>query len=247
MLVLIRTELIKLTTSRAPWLLAGGAVALTTILALQAVLRAGLNGAPSIGTAGATLAVVDALGRGALVALVVGVLVVTTEFRYHTITSTLLQVPGRVRLGIAKGVAAAAVGLALGIVGLLVVTAVGVGSAAMTADLLNVDIALRAAGLVATYPLYALLGVAVGALLSRSQPLAVILPLAWLLGLEALVLNLLPTSVLPWSWGATAAALQNAGNVDAILPVWLGTVTILAYVLALFAAGTARISRNDIT
>lgn len=247
MLILVRTELLKLATTRAPWLLAGGAVALTTTLALQAVLRAGLSGAPSIGTAGAVLAVVDALGRGALFALVVGVLVVTTEFRYHTITMTLLQAPDRVRLGIAKGFAAAAVGLGLGIVGLLVVTAVGVGSAAMTADLLNVDFALRAAGLVTTYPLYALLGAAAGALLSSNQQLAVMLPLAWILGLEEVLLSLLPQPVTPWSWGATVAALQNAGDVEAILPVWLGTATISSYVLTLLAAGTARISRIDVT
>ena len=72
LLVLVRTELLKLGTTRAPWLLAGGALALTVLLALQPVTRAGRDGAPSIGTVGAALGVLDALGRGALVALLVG-------------------------------------------------------------------------------------------------------------------------------------------------------------------------------
>ena len=115
LLVLVRTELLKLGTTRAPWLLAGGTLALTVLLALQPVTRAGRDGAPSIGTVGAALGVLDALGRGALVALLVGVLVVTAEFRHQTVGTSLLQTPNRIQLVVAKSAASSLVGLALGL------------------------------------------------------------------------------------------------------------------------------------
>jgi len=74
MRTLIRTELLALRTTRLPWLLLAGAVLLTTAIAVDAVLGAGTNGAPSIGTAGAMLAVLGAAGRGNLVILLLGVL-----------------------------------------------------------------------------------------------------------------------------------------------------------------------------
>ena len=61
--VLVCTELLKLGTTRAPWVVAAGALVLTTLLALQPVTRAGRDGAPSIGTAGAALGVIDAALR----------------------------------------------------------------------------------------------------------------------------------------------------------------------------------------
>ena len=181
LLVLVRTELLKLGTTRAPWLLAGGTLALTFLLALQPVTRAGRDGAPSLGTVGAALGVIDAVGRGALVALLLGVLVVTSEFRHKTAGTTLLQTPNRTQLVIAKAAASSVVGLALGIAALLVVLAIGTVSGALRPELVNSDIAVRVLGLALTYPLYALLGVAVGALLNKNQPLAVILPTVWLL------------------------------------------------------------------
>jgi hypothetical protein len=247
-LVLVRTELLKLATTRAPWLLVAGAPVLTAFLALQPVMQAGRNGKPSLGTAGAALAVIDGLAHGALVALVVGVLTVTTEFRFATVTGSLLEVPTRVRLMAAKGLTAALVGVVLAAFGAAVVAVVGVLGGALRTDLVNVDIALRALGLVTTYPVFAVLGVAVGAALPRSQPVAVILPVAWLLGLEALLLSsLLPAGALRWSLSGTVAALQNAGNVPEVLPMWLGAALLLGAIAALWLSGTARLARIDIS
>ena len=49
----------------------------------------------------------DALGRGALVALLLGVLMVTSEFRHQTVTASLLQSPRRGRVVTAKALTAA--------------------------------------------------------------------------------------------------------------------------------------------
>ncbi len=52
-------------------------LALTALLGVQPVLKAGRNGVPSIGTVGAELAVLDVMGRGGVTALAIGVLIMT--------------------------------------------------------------------------------------------------------------------------------------------------------------------------
>lgn len=247
MLVLLRTELLKLSTTRAPWILSAGTLAATTVLAVQPVVGAGRNGVPSIGTAGAALGVLDATGRGVLGALLIGVLVVTTEFRHRTVTASLLQVPGRTRVMGAKALTGVVVGSALGALSLAVVLAVGITVGALRVDVVTLDVVLRGAGLLLAHPLYGLLGVAVGSLLSAVQPVAVVLPLAWLLGLEGLVLSLASPTAALWSIGGTTAALENSGTVPRVLPIWLGGSLLLAYCLLLLAAGVLRVHRADIT
>jgi len=102
-------------------------------------------------------------------------------------------------------------------------------------------------GLVLTYPLYALLGVAVGALLTRNQPLAVIVPMVWLLGVEGLAMSALPRPAGTWSIEGVTGALQHAGNVPYLLPVWLGGAALLSYALLLLAGGAFQLNRTDIT
>jgi len=174
---LVRSELLKLGTTRMPWLLVLATSLATLVLAVQPIARAGRGGAPSLGTAGAALGVLDAMGQAALGALLVGVLVVTTDFRHGTVATFLLQAPDRVRLLVAKVLTALLLGLGLGLVSLLVVSAFGILSGAWGGGLINGPSALAGLGLLLTYPLYALVGTAVGALLRRNQPLAVLLPL----------------------------------------------------------------------
>jgi ABC-2 type transport system permease protein len=246
MLILIRTELLKLRSTRWPMILAVIALAATALLALQPVLKAG-RGAPSVGTIGATLGVLDAMARGALVALVIGALVVTSEFRHQTITASFLQVPERAKLVTAKAAAAVLVGLALGVACFAIALLMGAVSGALQPELVNGDVALRAMGHILTYPAYALLGAGIGALLHVNQPLAVVVPAIWLVGLEGLVLAALPQPVQAWSIGGATAGLQNSGTVPMVLPVWLGAVALVAYGLILLSAGGLRVVRADIS
>ena len=246
MRILVRTELLKLATIRGPWILTFMALALTTLLAAQPVLNAGRTG-PSIGTVGAELAVLGAMGRGALVTLVIGVLIMTSEFRHQTVTASLLSSPRRAELINAKAVTAALVGLLFGAATMIIVVAIGTLSGAMQLNLINGDVALRGFGLLLTYPLYALIGVGIGALLARNQPLAVILPVLWLLWLEGFSMSAVGHGLLLWSIGGTAAALQNAGNLPQVLPIWLGGGVLLAYALLFLISGAVRVSRADIS
>ena len=247
MLTLLRTEMLKLATTRWPWILVALALAATLVQALQPVYKSGRDGDPSLGTVLAELEVLDALSRGALVALLLGVLMVTSEFRHNTVTVSLLQSPRRGRVVTAKALIAMSVGLGLGLAALAIVLAVGLVSGAIQPQLVNGDIALRVVGLVLTYPLYALLGTATGCLIPRNQPLAVVIPVLWLAGLESLALSSIPQSMRVWSFLGTTAALQNAGDVPLVLPIWAGAGALLGYALLLLGAGALRVARADIS
>lgn len=247
MLSLLRTEMLKLTTTRWPWVLAAVTLAATVVQALQPVYKSGRDGDPTLGTVSAELAVLDALSHGALVALLLGVLIVTSEFRHNTVTASLLQSPRRGRVVTAKALIAVSVSLALGVAACSIVLAVGLVSGAIQPPLVNGDIVLRAVGLVLTYPMYALLGTAIGCLLARNQPLAVVIPVVWLAGLEGLALSPVAQSVRVWSFLGTTAALQNAGDVPQVLPIWIGAGALLGYGLLLLGAGALRVARADIS
>jgi ABC-2 type transport system permease protein len=243
---LLATEWLKLRTVRAPWLLAAAAVAITLVLAVQPVLQAG-RGGPSIGTAGALLGVLGATGRGPLVALAFGALLVTGEYRHATLTATLLATPDRARLLGAKALTALLGGLVLGALSVLTALAVATAAGAVRADLVHADVLARVAGLLLAHPLYGLLGLGAGALLARFPATAVLLPLAWLLFLEGLVVGGMGRHLLPWSLGGATAALANAGDLPGVLPIWAGALLLTGFAAVLAVAGTARLTRSDIT
>jgi ABC-2 type transport system permease protein len=245
MTTLVGTELLKLRTVRAPMALIATGVAVTVFLAVQSVAGSGADGAPSIGTAAARLAVLSAAAHAQLVALVVGILTVTAERRHGTLTATLLQTPRRVRLMAAKGIAAGLVGLAMGLLSLVCVVLVGLGSGALQAPLINVDVVLVAVGQLVGCSLYGLLGVGIGALLWRSPPVAVLLPVAWLLLLESYLGAFAPV-IGRWLPGQLTSALANSGELPGLVGVWAGGVGLLGYGLVLLAAGTRWLVRSDV-
>jgi hypothetical protein len=227
---LVHAELLALRTTRAPLALVSGAILLTAVLAVTPVIEAGKAGNPSIGTAGALLAVLGASGRGCVAALLLGVLTVTAEFRYHTVTATFLRTPLRARLLAAKAAAATLLGTVVAVGNLLVVLAIGLPTGAVQPGMLNPDILLREAGLLVIY-----------------QPVAVVLPIAWVLFAEDLLLHLLPQAAAPWSLGGVTAALANSGDYPRVLTMPVGAAALLGYALLLIVLGAARVVHRDIT
>ena len=173
----------------------------------------------------------DALGRGALVALLVGVLVVTSEFRHQTVRTSLLQTPNRIQLVTAKSAASSLVGLALGLAAL----ADRAGRSALLSGALQPRAgqlryrAPRDSGLVLTYPLYALLGAAVGALLRSNQPLAVVIPVIWLGRAGGVRPVCRATERRIWSFlGTSPPPCNTQATCRYVLPVWVGAGALLA-------------------
>src|SRR3954463_14399560 len=187
MMALVRTELSKLTTIRPPWRLGIGAIAFVAVSAIYTIAGAGRREAPSVGTTGFALNLLAGYRRGSLLAMVLGTLVVTTEYRHGTITSSVLRTPDRGRLAAAKALLVTLVSTALGVLGLLTVLALGAVAGALPAALLSPDLTVRALGLLLTYPAYGLIGLGVGTILPRYDALAAILPAAWVLFLEDFV------------------------------------------------------------
>jgi ABC-2 type transport system permease protein len=243
---LLRTELLKLTTVRAPWLLATSTVILAAVSAVLSVAGAGQRQAPSIGTTGAVLALLGGYGHGALLAMMFGALAVTTEYRHGTVTSTLLRTPRRVRPAVARALLVAAVTTGTGLLGLLACFGVAVAAGALGPGLLTGDLALRVVGLLAAYPAYGLVGLGVGMALPRHHAATALLPAAWVLLLEDLVFGLLTDHVPVWAVSRVAAAAANSLDAAPLLPVWAGLTGVAGYALAACALGVARFSRSDV-
>jgi hypothetical protein len=239
----LSAELLKLRTVRSGLLAIPIAAVLTLWAAVDPVLSAGRSGSPSLGTAGALLAVLAACGRGGLVSLVAGALVVTSDVRHGTMTSSLLAAPRRGSVLAAKSVVAVLIAGAIAAVDLALVLAVGLLSGAVDPAMVNPDIALRVVGLLLAHPLYALLGVGLGALL-LSQPMAVVLPVVWLAALEDL---LVPPTLSAWTLNGVTAALAHAGDRPGVLPVHVGGALLLAYAVAVLGAGSTRLVRHDLS
>lgn len=177
----------------------------------------------------------------------VGVIAVTSEFRHATVPTSLLTVPDRARLLVAKVIAMALIGgvVAIGGLGLeLAIVVPYLAAAGVPIDLTNTDLLLAVCGVLAGIALYGIAGVGIGAVI-RHQTAAVIAPLVWL----AVVENLLPAyalaAIVRWLPGGATSALGRA-ELPGLLPMWAGALVLAAYATAVVAAGAYRLLRADV-
>ena len=244
MTALIRTELLRLRTTRAAWGLLAAAVLLVTAGA-AAVLAGigGVGGAPR----GSVALRDDLLGVSAVglfPVLLLGVVAVSGEFHHRTATSTFLVTPDRRRVLAAKAAAAALIGppVALGLLALAYAIGAGAGAVGFTFDGRLAEVAARSMVVAA---LWALLGVAVGAAV-RHQTAAVALPLLWLLVVEQLLPAYGLIGLLPWLPGGATGARAGVAAPGA-LPFWAALLVLSGYIVALLLPGARAIVRRDIT
>jgi ABC-2 type transport system permease protein len=245
---LISAEALKLRSTRTFLVLSLGALAVS--LGVTAAIGASGEFERSIPAARQALA---AAGIVQIAAGILGILAVTGEFRYGTITPTLLVTPDRRRLVLAKLIVLVLAGLALGLLSF------GIGAAIALSTLSSRDIATGleggevlaiVAGGTAGTGLFAAVGVGVGALL-RNQVGAIVATLAWLYALEPL-LGVVPgigDAVKTYGFGALSSGLSDtaAADPDADLLAQLPAAGMLAlYAAALLVAGTVALRRRDI-
>jgi ABC-2 type transport system permease protein len=243
---LVGAELFKLRTTRTFYGLTGGAIALVLLIVILASALGDfkqetdpLRGMVSVG------------GLSQVFAVVLGILAMTTEFRHGTITPTLLAVPGRTRLTLAKLLAAIAVGFALGLV--CVGLAAAIGSAIFSARGIDTgasgsDIVGWVLGGGVSAALNGALGVGIGALV-RNQVGAVIGILVWGFVLEPLI-GLIPglKDVVP-KYGLSGvsngvAGTGDSGNTLHQLPAGL---VLAAYCAIFLVAGITLMRRRDVS
>jgi ABC-2 type transport system permease protein len=259
-MALIRAELLKLTTTRLWWVMMSVMVA---YLLLQLGLTIGFAGQNTQGGAplfpGRDSVPFQELlwslgGSGVLFPMILGVVMMTAEYRYQTITSTFLTTPRRERVIAAKLGSGVIVGLAFALV-VVVLTAIAV---VVTVLLSGGDLVFSAkivrivAGVLAVLALYTLFGIGLGALI-RNQLAAIIIAVAWVFLVEPVV-GAFPAlqGIAKWTPAGAAGAVTNSGvdfgGITAyLLPAWAGALVLLGYAVVFAAVASATTIRRDIT
>jgi hypothetical protein len=242
----IAAELFKLRTVRAPWAVAAVLVGLAlAALGFNAALL-GEPGQPALIPAvlGDLARMPGRLAGGA--ALLLGLLLATSEYRHHTVLTTRLARPRPAGTVAAKAVAAAIAGAVLA---LAVELAVLAGSAALFAargvafEPLAHGVPGAVGGIAVAAALHGVAGVGVGELL-RNPTLAVGVVLGWALLLEGVVPVLLrEPDAGRWLPGGAAQAVVSTS------PAAMAPAAALAllgcYALALLAGGLTRARATD--
>jgi hypothetical protein len=243
---LLRSELIKLRTTRTFAALAG--VALATSLLL--VLLTSLLSEP---TEESVLVDVYTNDTSSLFILILAIVGISGEWRHRTITSSLLAAPARVRFLAAKTLAFAAAGVALSLA--ISLTSAVVGTAILSARDLPLpaadDVVVQIGRNAIVAALLGALGVGIGALV-RNQPTAIVAVLLLSFVIEPAVIGVLPDYGRFGPFVALPLGVQGIGggsvglddvDVVALVPA---TIAMFAWIAAFFAAAAALLQRRDV-
>lgn len=262
MISLVRAELLKLRTTRVMWGLLIGLVPYVAFNAfghfLPYLFKPQPNAEPLAPLSDPS--VIRAVLSGAISAktlvLVLGILMITSEYRHMTITPTFLAAPRRSLVVTAKLIAATLVGIVFGVIAVTVAAITGYICYATKGESfsLTVDKAPQAIlGIVIVVTAYTVVGIGVGTLL-KNQVAAILVALGWTLAAELVVTGLLSL----WSQGdkiyrflpgnaASAVTDQFTGGDFAQLSPWAGMAVLVLYGL-LFAAVVSRLTLSrDVT
>lgn len=250
MVRLIRSEILKLVTVRLPAILLGATAALTVLIAVLIASRAGggrMAPAP-LDTADGLTQVITVTNFGLILAMVLGAIVSSGEFR-TTATATYLATSRRWKVLVAKLFAASLAGLVFGAVaagaatatGLIWVSAKGYDTSLSAGTMLE-----YAAGAAVGAALLAALGVGVGTLI-RNTVVASVGILVWALVIEHIGGGLFSSVApyLPFTAASTLAGQALEGEAVALSSG--AAATLLVAVAALVAVVGARtVLRRDI-
>ncbi len=243
---LLRAELIKLRTTRT---FAALAIAAVGTSVLVATLVASLT-EPSADEVLQDVFLSDTSGLFILILAIVGV---TGEWRHHTITSSLLAAPDRLRFLAAKTIAFAVAGMALSLLISIAVSVVGLAILAAR-DLPTPEAGPLIGQLARNAGVAALLGgfgVGLGSLV-RNQVVAVVGILVLGLVVEPTLGAVAPKVERFGPTGGLTTAIANSDpeasgfSENELLAPVVATLLMLAWISALFAAGGALLHTRDV-
>ncbi len=235
----LKVEWYKLRTARGTWILFALAIGAA---GLAAAGSSAATAGDQLSTAVGQRQVAHTAGSGAIFVLILGILLVTNEFRYGTIVFTTLADPERVNTLAGKAAVVAGAGAAIGVASVatnLVVGAAMLASRGYSYRIGDREIWSTYVGSVGAAVVFGLLGVAIGAIV-RKGPAAIIGALAWLLVLETLVGQLIP-GLRPYLPGAADQAVARV-PVANLLTMWQGALVAAGYLVlaAILALGVTR-------
>ena len=259
----IRAELFKLRSTPGPWVVLIVTLVLTALGIITAFVLT-VHGKTHFTAPMTTTQIRNLVGAGyqagVLLAPVLGVLCITTEYRQKVLSITLLVTPRRQEVLIAKAVASVVWALFMGIAGLVLVAAMGIPlflSEGGTLSALLHQVGPVVPGLLGAYALLAVFGLGIGTLL-RNQVAAVILTIALTLVLEPIIVALVHSLMhddLNWlpsrSTAAVAGGLNRANGSNRgagpLLSWWLGGLALLAWGFGTAVVGYFTTFRRDVT
>ena len=244
----VRAELLKVRTTRGWW------AYLIVIVLITGIAAAGQVGSATSEERETTTFMTDLVGTvglSGLLALILGITIVTTEFRHGTITPTFLAAPRRDLVVAAKSIATTLVGLGFALLSLLVVALVAIPWLAIvdaTAEL-DGDVATRLAEQFLSIALSGLIGVAIG-LVVHNQVAALVGTLIWIFVVENLLWGLfalldIDAAVQYLPFRALNATGGSGG--EQTLSYGPGVAVSIAWIALIGAAGVVRTRRRDIT
>ena len=186
---LVRSELLKIRTTRGWW---AYLIVLVGLVGIGSAAEVGSRSVDERSGLDFQFALVDLVGIASLLAIILGITIVTTEFRHGTITPTLLATPGRERMLAGKAIAGVLVAIFFAVLAFAVigtVAAVWVSIDGGDLQLADSDVAARAVKTLVGVVLWLLLGVVIGAVV-QSQVAALVGTLVWLFLVETLLVGL---------------------------------------------------------
>jgi ABC-type transport system involved in multi-copper enzyme maturation permease subunit len=246
---LVRSELLKIRTTRGWW---AYLIVIVSLVGIGAAAEVGSRSEDERSGLDFQLALVDLVGIASLLAIILGITIVTTEFRHGTITPTLLATPGRERVLAGKAIAGVLVAVlfaVLAAVVVFVVASIWVSVDGGDLQLADSDVAERAGKTLLAVVLWLLMGVAIGSVV-HSQVAALVGTLVWIFLAETLLLGLfslldiegagayLPFQALDGADGTGGGDLLDYGPALAVTFGWIAL---------LGALGVARTRRRDIS
>jgi ABC-2 type transport system permease protein len=240
----LRAELLKTLTTR---LLVWYGLALVAFLALVVSSHIGSEDRLRLATASTQRSVFDAAGLAAVTAVLLGSLVITSEYNHGTLNQSLLAVPVRERLLAAKLGAAALVAVALAVLGdvaTLGIAELWYAGRGVTLELGGATLT-PLLGAVGASALAAAIGLGLGAFVRR-QTASIVAILLWLLIGESVVA--LIEGAAPYAPGhavaAVAVARRHGGGET--LGVWPAVAASLVYAVILLGAGAVVMRTSDV-
>ncbi|MDT4925670.1 MAG: type transport system permease protein [Pseudonocardiales bacterium] len=251
MIRLIRAEFLKVRTTQVWFWMLLATVAVSALLVVGGVApRDGVRQASDVPDLFASSS------TAFIVVFVLGVLGVTTEFRYQTFTPTVLQTPSRWAIVTAKMITYAVLGMLYALVAVAVQLAVAVpwlSSKGINVDFGDGNVQHAIIGVFGVVALFGIIGLGFGALM-RNQIVAVVVGIVFLLILENIVLAI-PKVREVWPYtpnGGIQAILHTTGSTEVTNGVHLlstggGVIVLLLWAFIPAIAGAAFSMNRDIT
>ncbi|MFE3460997.1 ABC transporter permease [Nocardiopsis aegyptia] len=254
MLNLINAELRKFFSTRMWWIMLLVVLGWTGLGLSLSIGMAGVEGQPGLASPEFQQTAWPYSGGATTFTMIVGVLIVTNEYRHRTFNNTFLVSPNRTRVVMAKLATGVIAGLMYGTAALVLTAAAVVpavlgagGEFSPTAN----EIPRMSLGILVALTVYVLLGVGLGALL-RNQVAAILVAIAWTFLLET-VLTSVPAlqDVGQWTPGGATSALYDTGmdygfGAAELLPFGVAAAVLAGYAAVCVALALVTTVRRDL-